>query len=49
MILLLASLGIFLVLGIPVAYALGLAALAYFASAHPELLVVLPQRLFGGI
>jgi tripartite ATP-independent transporter DctM subunit len=49
MILLLASLAIFLVLGIPVAYALGLAALAYFASAHPELLIVLPQRLFAGM
>jgi tripartite ATP-independent transporter DctM subunit len=49
MILLLASLAIFLVLGIPVAYALGLAALAYFASTHPELLVVLPQRLFAGM
>ena len=49
MTILLASLAIFLVLGIPVAYALGLAALAYFVSAHPELLVVLPQRLFAGM
>ncbi len=49
MIVLLASLGLLLALGIPVAYALGLSALAYFASTHPELLVVLPQRLFAGM
>ncbi len=49
MILLLASLALFLLLGIPVAYSLGLSSLAYFVFIHPELTVVLPQRLFAGM
>ncbi len=49
MILLLASLAVFLLLGIPVAYSLGLSSLTYFVFIHPELTVVLPQRLFAGM
>ncbi len=49
MILLLASLALFLLLGIPVAYSLALSSLAYFVFIHPELTVVLPQRLFAGM
>lgn len=46
---LLTSLAIFLALGVPIAYSLGLASLVYFALFHPELTVVLPQRLFAGM
>ena len=49
MILLLASLALFLLLGIPVAYSLALSSLTYFVFIHPELTVVLPQRLFAGM
>ena len=49
MILLLASLVLFLLLGIPVAYSLGLSALVYFLAVRPELIVVLPQRFFAGM
>ena len=49
MIVLLASLAVLLVIGIPVAYALGLSALSYFLLYHPELLVILPQRFFSGM
>ncbi len=49
MILLLGSLVVFLLLGIPVAYALGLSSLLYFGVIHPELLLVLPQRVFAGL
>ncbi|MDA2928635.1 TRAP transporter large permease [Acidobacteria bacterium AH-259-O06] len=49
MILLLASLGLFLLLGIPVAYSLALSSLTYFVFIHPEFTVVLPQRLFAGM
>ena len=38
-----------LALGFPIAYALGMASLAYFLTAHPELLPVLPQRVFAGL
>ena len=43
------SLAVFLLVGVPVAYALGLSALVYFLLVEPELLVVLPQRLFSGM
>ena len=46
---LLASLVIFLVLGIPVAYSLGLSAFSYFVISHPELLQILPQRFLSGL
>jgi len=46
---LLVSLVIFLVLGIPIAYSLGLSAFSYFIIYHPELLLILPQRFFSGM
>jgi len=49
MIILLVSLVVFLVLGIPIAYSLGLSGFCYFLVVHPELLPVLPQRLFAGM
>lgn len=49
MILLLASLTVFILLGIPIAYALGLSAFSYFLLVRPELIVVLPQRFFAGM
>ena len=49
MIPLLVSLVVFLLLGVPVAYALGLSACTYFVLVQPDLLVVLPQRLFSGM
>ena len=49
MILLLASLVLLLLLGIPVAYSLGLSAFVYFLVERPELTVVLPQRFFAGM
>ncbi len=49
MIILVISLLLFLVLGIPIAYSLGLSGFCYFLIVHPELLPVLPQRLFAGM
>ena len=49
MILLFGSLLVFLVIGIPIAYALGLASLAYFLFISPELIIVMPQRIFSGM
>ncbi|MBW1672581.1 MAG: TRAP transporter large permease [Deltaproteobacteria bacterium] len=46
---LLISLGIFLILGIPIAYSLGLSSFLYFVIYHPELLPILPQRLYSGM
>lgn len=46
---LLLSLLIFLLLGVPIAYSLGLSSLAYFLFTFPELVQVLPQRLFSGV
>ena len=40
---------VFLVLGVPVAYAFGLASLAYFLANSPDLLVAMPQRVFSGL
>ena len=48
MILLFGSLLVFLAIGIPVAYALGLASLVYLLTS-PEMLVVMPQRVFSGM
>ena len=45
----LASLLLFLILGVPIAYSLGLSALAYFSLVHPELLSILPARLYAGM
>jgi tripartite ATP-independent transporter DctM subunit len=49
MIVLIISLLLFLVMGIPIAYSLGLSGFCYFLVVHPELLPVLPQRLFAGM
>ena len=49
MLILLASLLIFLVLGVPIAYSLGLSALCYFWLVHPELVSILPARLYAGM
>lgn len=49
MLILLASLLVFLLLGIPIAYSLGLSGLAYFTVVHPELLSILPARLYAGM
>ncbi|OVE79536.1 C4-dicarboxylate ABC transporter [bacterium I07] len=46
---LLISLLLFIILGIPIAYSLGLSALCYFTVYYPELLIILPQRLFSGL
>jgi tripartite ATP-independent transporter DctM subunit len=46
---LLLSLLIFIILGIPIAYSLGLSAFCYFLVYHPELLQILPQRFFAGM
>ena len=47
--LLLVALLLLLALGIPVAYALGLATLCYFVSTDVFLLLALPQRAFAGL
>lgn len=49
MIALLGSLAALVVLGTPVAYALGLSALLYFVLYQPALLLVLPQRVYSGM
>ena len=49
MIILIVSLILFLIMGIPIAYSLGLSGFCYFLVIHPELLPVLPQRLFAGM
>jgi len=46
---LLITLVVFLILGIPIAYSLGLSALSYFVVYQPELLQILPQRFFSGL
>lgn len=46
---LLVTLVLFLVLGIPVAYSLGLSAFSYFIFYHRELLQILPQRFYSGL
>lgn len=49
MTLLLVSLALLLVIGVPIAYALGISGLAYFYVVHPELISILPQRLLSGM
>lgn len=49
MTILLISLLLFLVLGAPVAYALGLSTFSYFLLVQPDIMHVLPQRLFSGM
>ena len=49
MLILLSCLILFLLLGIPIAYSLGLSGWVYFAVVHPELLSILPARLYAGM
>ncbi|MGI9271843.1 MAG: TRAP transporter large permease [Woeseiaceae bacterium] len=49
MTILFATLFVFLVIGVPIAYALGLASFAYFLFVAPELAIVMPQRIFSGM
>jgi len=49
MTLLLGSLLLGLVIGLPIAYALGVSGALYFLVHHPELLSVLPQRVYSGM
>ena len=49
MLILLGSLVVFLVVGVPIAFSLGLSALAYFLIEQPMLTGILPQRIFAGI
>ena len=49
MTILLPSLLVFLFLGVPIAYSLGLSALCYFVVHEPGLIVVMPQRLMAGM
>ena len=49
MLLLFGSLLVFLVIGVPIAYALGLSSLAYFLFLNPDLIVVMPQRVCSGM
>lgn len=46
---LLISLLILLVIGVPIAYSLGISSFLYFILIHPELIAILPQRLFAGM
>ena len=49
MLLLVASLFALLVLGVPIAYSLGISSLIYFLVEQPALTGILPQRFFAGI
>lgn len=49
MTILLLSLLVFLVIGVPVAYSLGLSTFTYFVLVQPDIMHVLPQRLFSGM
>lgn len=49
MLLLVVSLFVLLVLGVPIAYSLGISSLIYFLVEQPALTGILPQRFFAGI
>lgn len=49
MIVLLVSLAVFLALGVPIAYSLGLSGFLYFVFEQPELVSILPPRFFAGM
>ncbi len=49
MAILLISLVVLLVLGVPIAYSLGVSGFLYFFFDQPELISVLPQRFFAGM
>lgn len=48
MIILIISLIILVLIGIPIAYSLGISGVLYFLVHHPDLLLVVPQRIFAG-
>jgi tripartite ATP-independent transporter DctM subunit len=48
-IILFGTLVVFLGIGVPIAYALGLSSFAYFLFVSPELMIVMPQRVFSGM
>ncbi len=47
--LLLICLFVLLIMGVPIAYSLGLSGFMYFIVEQPELISILPQRLFSGM
>ncbi len=47
-IILLASLVIFIILGVPICFSLGASGLLYFLLEKPELISILPQRIWAG-
>ena len=49
MLILLLSLLVLLVIGVPIAYSLGLSAMAYFLIEQPALVGILPQKFFAGM
>ncbi len=49
MLILILSFAVFLVVGVPIAYALGLSSLMYLLIEQPGLAVVVPQRVFSGM
>ena len=49
MLILVLSFAVLLVIGVPIAYALGLSSLLYFLIEQPDLAVVVPQRIFSGM
>jgi tripartite ATP-independent transporter DctM subunit len=49
MLILLGGLAVFVVTGLPIAYGLGLSAVLYFVAYHPELILVIPQRVYSGM
>ncbi|HKK65049.1 MAG TPA: TRAP transporter large permease [Clostridia bacterium] len=49
MTLLIVSLVILLIFGVPIAYSLGLSSFLYFVVHHPELISVIPQRFYAGM
>ena len=48
MLTLMGSLFLLLIIGVPVAYSLGISSLLYFIIHNPSLLLVVPQRIFAG-
>jgi len=49
MLILVLAFAVLLMIGVPLAYALGLSSLLYFLIEQPDLAVVVPQRIFSGM
>ncbi|WP_320129132.1 TRAP transporter large permease [uncultured Sphaerochaeta sp.] len=49
MTLLIISLLLLITLGLPIGYALGVSGGLYFIAYHPELIIIIPERLFSGM